>query len=232
VKPPRVRYVAVVAPVREVILAGTADLAYWRERLRGEGLHPHGGAGKAGLLISAVASTFRGLPFREFSISVAVSERPNGATHDGFYLAHAYNSSRLLAFAERAFFQTPYYPADIRLAAGAPVTVDVRVGGAPVYAAAMATGLGAVRSEDQDWEGRIYLPRRGGERRLFYARLAGPTGVYPFTTADTLAIRPGPDDAALRELAVSGFGGQEWRVRTAATHSRSKTNRWSEAQAA
>ena len=222
-KPPDVRYVAVIAPVREVILAGTADLAFWRERLGREGLFPYAEAGRAGLLISAIASSFRGLPFRELSVSVAVCRQSDGATQDGVYLAHAYNSSRLLAFAERALFQTPYVPAGLRVREQPPVSISASRGGAMHFTASLAPETPRAGHEAQDWEGAIYLP--GGEK-LFYARLAGPTDVYPFTAADTLAIRPGPDDAALRELVASGFSGREWRVRPAATHSRSKTYRW------
>ena len=221
-KPPDVRYVAVIAPVCEVILAGTADLAYWRERLGRDGLFPYAAAGRAGLLISAMASSFRGLPFREFSVSVAVSRQSDGATHDDVFLAHACNSSRLLAFAERALFQTPYVPADIRVVEQPPVSIAAADSGTTRFAAALAPETPRAGHEAQDWEGAIYLP--GGEK-VFYARLAGPTEVYPFTAADTLTIQPGADDAALRQLVDSGFSGREWRVRAAATHSRSKTYR-------
>jgi len=226
VKPSRLRYVAVVAPVREVILAGTADLAYWRDRLQGTRLFPYDDGGRAALLVSALSSTFRGLPFREFSVSVAVSRQSNGATHDGVYLAGAYNSSRLLAFAERAFFQTPYVPAGIEVSEQPPISIAAGRNGATRFAASLARETPRAGHEAQDWEGAIYLP--GGEK-VFYARLTGSTDVYPFTAADTLALHPGEDDAALRQLAESGFAGREWRVRAAATHSRSKTYRSSEA---
>ena len=79
--------------------------------------------------------------------------------------------------------------------------------------------------EAQEWQGRIYLPPRGPRRELFYARLAGPTDVYPFGAADTLTIRPRPGDDVLGCLVESGFAGREWRVRAEAVHARSRTYR-------
>src|SRR6202034_4248097 len=46
-----VKWVAELAHVREVSLLGTADLAYWKERLRAEGLCPAGRDGQAQILI-------------------------------------------------------------------------------------------------------------------------------------------------------------------------------------
>lgn len=219
---PHVAYVATITPVREVILAGSADLAYWRARLGAAGLFPHDDGGRAALTVSAIAGRFRGLPFREFSVAVAAGEREDGRA-DAIYLAEAFNSSRLLAWAERVFFRTPYQPAAIRLSEQPPV-VEVSLGGDTVYAASMAAA-GPARREAQEWEGPIFLPPRGSRRELFYARLAGPTDVYPCDAADTLTIRPRPGDDALRCLVESGFIGVEWRVRAAAVHARSRTYR-------
>ena len=108
-------YISTITDVREVALAGTADLAYWRERLRGEGLAPLDDDGRASLLLTAIESKFRGIPFRELSISVLL---PGG----GAFLAHAFNSSRLLAFAERMDMQ------DLRFLA-VSVTIQAQSGG-------------------------------------------------------------------------------------------------------
>jgi len=222
VKPASVAYIATIAPVREVILAGSADLAYWRARLAEVGLFPHDDGGRAALSVSAIAGRFRGLPFREVSVAVVVSDR-DGGPPDAIYLAGAFNSSRLLAWAERAFFRTPYQPANIRLNEPPAVAVEVGLGGHVAYAASMAAA-GPARHEAQAWEGAIHLPPHGARRELFYARLAGPTTVTPFTAPDTLTIHPRGDDV-LRQLVESGFAGQEWRVRTAAVHARSRTYR-------
>lgn len=218
-KPANVSYVATIAPVREIILGGTADLATWRARLAPLGLFPYDDGGRAAVTISAIAGRFRGLPFREVSVGVTVSDR-DGGPPDAIYLAEAFNSSRPLAWAERTFFRTPYQLAEIRLSERPPVTIEMSVGGQVVFMAAM-TPAEPVRREAQAWEGRIFLPPNGARRELFYAHLAGPTEVYPFTAADTLAIRP--HDAVLRCLLDSGFTGHEWRTRAAAVHARSRT---------
>jgi hypothetical protein len=218
-KPPDVTYIATIAPVRELILAGSADLATWRARLAPLGLFPHDDNGRAAITLSAIAGRFRGLAFREFSVAVVVSQE-DGGPPDAIYLAEAFNSSRPLAWAERTFFRTPYQLAGIRLSERPPVTVEVSVGEQVVFMAAM-TPAEPVRREAQAWEGRIFLPPNGSRRELFYAHLAGPTDVTPFTAADTLTIRP--HDAVLRCLLDSGFTGHEWRTRAAAVHARSRT---------
>ena len=220
-KPTDLAYIATITPVRELILAGTADLAYWRARLAPVGLFPHDGGGRAALTLSAIAGRFRGLPFREFSVAVVAGEEDGRA--DSIYLVGAFNSSRLLAWSERAFFRTPYQPAAIRLSEQPPAGFEVSVAGHVVCAATMSATAAPLRHESQEWEGRIFLPPLGERRELFYARLAGATDIYPFDAADALTIHPRPGDDVLRCLVESGFAGQEWRVRAAAVHARSRT---------
>ncbi len=215
-------YIATITPVRELILAGTADLAYWRARLAVVGLFPHDDGGRAALTLSAIAGRFRGLPFREFSVGVVAGEEKGG--DDSVYLVGAFNSSRLLAWAERTFFRTPYEPANIRLNEQPPAGFTISTAGQVVCAATLIAAT-PPRHEAQEWQGRIYLPPRGPRRELFYARLAGPTDVYPFGAADTLTIRPRPGDDVLGCLVESGFAGREWRVRAEAVHARSRTYR-------
>ena len=219
-KPAGVPFVATITPVRELILAGTADLAYWRTRLAAVGLFPHDAGGRAALTLSAIAGRFRGLPFREFSVGVVAGEEEG--RDDSVYLVGAFNSSRLLAWAERTFFRTPYEPAEIRLNETPPAGFTVSVAGQVVCGATMAAAT-PPRHEPQEWQGRIYLPPRGARRELFYARLAGPTDVYAFGAADTLTIQPRPGDDVLGCVVESGFAGLEWRVRAAAVHARSRT---------
>lgn len=215
-------YIATITPVRELILAGTADLAYWRARLAVVGLFPHDDGGRAALTLSAIAGRFRGLPFREFSVGVVAGEEEG--RDDSVYLVGAFNSSRLLAWAERTFFRTPYEPANIRLNEQPPAGFTISTAGQVVCAATLIAAT-PPRHEAQEWQGRIYLPPRGPRRELFYARLAGPTDVYPFGAADTLTIRPRPGDDVLGCLVESGFAGREWRVRAEAVHARSRTYR-------
>ena len=219
-KPAGVPFVATITPVRELILAGAADLAYWRARLAAVGLFPYDAGGRAALTLSAIAGRFRDLPFREFSVGVVAGEEEG--RDDSVYLVGAFNSSRLLAWAERTFFRTPYEPAEIRLNETPPAGFTVSVAGQVVCGATMAA-TAPPRHEPQEWQGRIYLPPRGSRRELFYARLAGPTDVYLFGAADSLTIQPRPGDDVLGCLVESGFAGLEWRVRAAAVHARSRT---------
>lgn len=219
---PAPEYVAVITPVREVILVGGADLSFWRAQLRAEGLVPREDQGQASVLLSAMQSKWMGIPFREFTIGVLAGDQAGEAGDDSLYLVQAYNSSRLLAFAERTFFRTPYFPAAIELNEQAPVKAGLSQKGTHLVQATMAAGNSRLRQEEQDWQGCIFLP---GREEYFTARLAGLTDIYPFMDEDTLAIRPRETDEALQLLVRSGFAGREWRVRTGATHARSRTYR-------
>lgn len=206
-------YISTITDVREVGLRGAADLAYWQDALRKEGLAPLAEGGRAVLLLAAIDASFRGIPFRELSISVALAD-------GGAFLAHAYNSSRLLAFAERVFFQTPYHLAKLTVREQLPARVGVARNGRDLFEARMAGERPPARREDALYEGPIYLP---GGRRHFFARLSGAADVFPFDAADTVAIPSESPEPIFRRLLESGFAGREWLVRSGAVHARSKT---------
>ena len=214
-------FISAITGVREVALAATADLAYWRGKLRSEALVPYDDDGRASLLLTAIAAKFRGIPFRELSISVLVSD-DGGATPAGAYLAHAYNSSRLLAFAERVFFQTPYHLAQLTMDERIPARMSVSRGERVLFSAQMSDKATPGREEDALFDGPIYLP---GGRQVFYARLSGRGQRYALDAADQMTIQRSPDDPIFGQLLDSDIKGKEWLVRAGAIHARSKTYR-------
>ncbi len=119
------RYVAEIRQVREIAVHGLADLGYWSDRLQPQGLDPVSDDSRAQLVLTAVAAKWMGSRFRELSIGVLARAQWNVGHEEGIYLAHAFNSSRLLAFCERTLFRTPYFHADIRLDAGLPLSITV-----------------------------------------------------------------------------------------------------------
>src|SRR5262245_13607096 len=223
-----VQYDAELAHVREVSLRGTADPAFWTDRLMKEELVPAEQDGKAQLLIVAADARFLGVRFREVSFSVLVS-RPGA----GAFLVRAFNSCRLFAFCERVLFATPYDPADVRVSASWPAAVRLVRGREEVFRAEMggpATGPGREpsRSGEDGWAGPVFLPGsrrgRGSSGHVFFANIHGPTRTYPFLPAeDAMVIRPSPDAEIFQALIDSQFVGQEWAVREDATHAKSKT---------
>lgn len=219
---PSIRVAAAIEGVREVTLAGAADLAYWREQLRPLGLRPLADAGCARLVISATSARWKGLSFCELSFTVAVGAGDDESTHGGFFLAHAYNSRRALALSERLFFKTPYYHGQLRVELGPPARVELTDAGAPAFGAAMAGARPASWSGDDTWEGAIFLPGAPGQR--FYARLSGDTQVYPFVPGDDrLTIDPAARAAIFGQLRESRFAASEWRLRASAAHLKSQT---------
>lgn len=152
-----IAYISTITGVREVALRATAALEYWREQLRPRHLSPYDDNGRASLLLTAIDSRFRGIPFREMSISVVLSDDV-GATAVGAYLVHAFNSSRLLAFAERAFFRTPYHLAALDVDERLPARMGVSAGGRELFSARMGTKTAPIRREGPVFDGPIYLP--------------------------------------------------------------------------
>jgi hypothetical protein len=214
------RFLSTITGVREVALSGTADLPFWRDRLQPEGLAPFVEDGRASLLLTAIESKFRGIPFRELSISIRVSDK-GGATSGGAFLAHAFNSSRLLALAERVFFRTPYHLANLTVDEN-PTGMAVSVDGRTLFSARMAGKATPAREENALFDGPIYLP---GGTKLFYARLSGASGIYHFDSLDTITIDPHATNTIFAQLIESNFRGEAWLVRAGAVHARSKTYR-------
>ena len=214
-------FISTVTDVREVALAATAELAYWRGKLRAERLVPYEDDGRASLLLTAIESKFRGIPFRELSISVLVSN-DGGATPAGAYLAHAYNSSRLLAFAEQIFFQTPYHLAQLTMDERIPARIGMSRDERVLFSARMGDRTAPDGEEDALFDGPIYLP---GGRQVFYARLSGRGQRYAFDAADQMTIERSPNDPIFGQLIDSDVKGREWLVRAGAIHARSKTYR-------
>lgn len=86
------------------------------------------------------------------------------------------------------------------------------------------------RSAEESWEGPIVLPRNdprpSPHSRVFFARLAGETHVYPFDpTADRFVVTADTGITALEALRKSRFEPDHWTLRPSATHGKSKTVR-------
>ena len=211
----RHNYISTITGVREVALAGTADLVYWRRQLQEEDWPLPEQDGRASLLLTAIEAKFRGIPFRELSISVLLAD-------GGAFLAQAFNSSRLLAFAERVFFQTPYQLAELPMSEQYPTQMAASHAGHTLFAASMGGRRTPEREEDVLFEGPIYLPDRG---KVFYARLSGTAAIYAYDATDTATFEPRLDVKSLvfAQLSESGFAGKEWFIRSKAVHARSKT---------
>ena len=225
------KYIAEVRNSQEVTLYGSADLDYWERNLRPERLVPVEQNGQARLLISAVASCWLGVRFREFLIAIEAnpeSDSPEAGTSPGLYLLTAYNTSRPFAFMEQRYFQTPYTYGGVEVQCGQPTSFRLKQRTGEMVSAERTPPHSVAPKIDESWDGAIYLPPRTAKARipgnLFYAKLSGPTEITPFQPgADTLRITPAPSDPVLSWLLESGLTGREWHVRSSATHARSKT---------
>lgn len=222
-----VPYITVISQVRELTLLGSADLSFWQRHLAREGLAPTPAGGRAQLILSAPELRWGGVRFRELSLGVVAGAPPAGAPPTGLALVCAANSSRALAFLERTLFQTPYVHLPIAVEASLPASMAVTTSAGTSLHAAMAPRAAPEWGRDDAWEGAIFLPSPAAgpaRRRWFRARLGGFTVAYRFNPAtDTLALKPGADAGLAKLLIDSQFAPEEWRIRTDATHARSRT---------
>ncbi len=214
-------HIARIENVQEVLLFGFADLDFWRARLKSENLLPYDADGAAQILISATRFIWSGLPVRELVISLAVCQHAGENVPSAVYLIQAFNSSRVLAFAERAFFQTPYAWGRTEMDTSIPTSIRFEDGMGAMFRAQMANAPARLRGADELLEGAIYLPH---SNNVFYARLGGYTEAYPVAAGtDTIEMRASHRTRVFDWLAESRFAPREWRIRKNATHARSKT---------
>jgi hypothetical protein len=223
-----IRYTVEIKSVRELNLVGRADLAYWTAHLAGTGLTLLSVDGQAELSLGATDLTWLGVRFNESIVVLTLAEPAAPEAAAGSYLIHAFNSNRALAFMERAFFKTPYYPAAIQLHDAPPARIQVTDSGGGLLRAEAAPRTAPPASGTWDWEGAVHLPRQRaapqGHGGYFHVKLAGPGQSYPFNPAtDTFSLTPSALSPVFQWLKDSHFTPQEWRHRPAATHSKSKT---------
>ena len=155
------QYIAEVRNSREVTLYGTADLGYWKQKLRPEKLVPVEQNGHARLMISAVASCWLGVRFSEFLIAVESQPLPQTATScasQGMYLLTAFNTSRAFAFMEQRYFQTPYTYGNVEVQCGPQPSIQLRQRTDEMVWATQTTPRAEAPKVHEHWEGVIYLP--------------------------------------------------------------------------
>lgn len=226
--PDNIRYTAEITDVREVTLHGTADLAFWRTLLQPYRLLPASSDGAAQLVLSATALVWKGLAFRELIVTIATCTDRDQPQHDSFYLAHAFNSLRLLAWTERRFFQTPYTHADVYINTSQP-EMELWHRNRLLFKAQMIGNQAPAAQRYEAWNGPVFLPAHAsGEPsgRHFFVALSGEQTTYPFMAgADLIEIAPEGDQPVFQWLRESQFTPTEWRIRTSANHARSKTYR-------
>ena len=216
-----IKYAADLYNVKEVTLHGTADLSFWETVLHKENLFPYREGGKAVLLLSAIEAKWRGFRFKEFVIAVGICLDENGMSLDGYYLPHAFNSSKFLVFSERMFFRTPYFRGNIRLENKLPASIKLQDKTEVLLHARMSIPSTPPIVEYLEWEGAIFLPNNRGK---FFAVLAGETEIYPFSPEiDQFEIKPSARHQIFQQLIDSNFVGSVWGLRSKSRHARSKT---------
>jgi hypothetical protein len=225
------KFIATVKNVKEVALVASANLAFWREKLATGHLFPYNRNGKAELLMSANSFLYQGKKTNEFIVSLTVSKHPDGASMDGAFLLQAFNSSRLFAWIERTFFQTPYNSAAIRLENSIPAFFILSHKREQLIEANMVEIVQRSGKEDQLWEGPIFLPQPGDlhskSLNFYNARLGGPTDIYPYNPdQNAFNLHFHPSYPFIQWLTDSDCKPLEWRIRNNAAHARSQTYQW------
>jgi hypothetical protein len=207
----------IIEPILEVTLMGEANFDVWKPILDAQGFDNYPQSEKIGVTLSGVEAKYMGLTFREFSISVTLNESE-------LFLAHAYNSKRFFALAERRFFRTPYYPADITVTAHKIAVYQNKV---PMIEAILPQNAPITHQADESVEWTLWLPKALRKNPMiphyFDARLEGNTQHYDITSAQ-ITLSSNPPDAVMALLSHSQFVPKDWFVRAHGRHSKSKTH--------
>jgi len=217
-------YPVTLHQVRELRLIGRADLAYWRDQLRGEALAPADVEGGAEAVLAVTSARWLGRRFCECSLSVSISRDPAGSTRDGLFLAQAYSDVAAFAWVERNLFGSPYRHARIAFDSAPAWGVEMQgPTGEAVRARMGPAALVGIAPLAEDWRGPLVLPRLPGKSagQYFRARLAGTARYAPFVhERDGFRIDEGAPDSAWAVLNASGFEPHTWRVCDDALHAR------------
>jgi hypothetical protein len=214
-------------------------LNYWRDKLAVHRLHPTEVDGRAEMMLSACDARFKGIRFRELSISVFVAREPHSHARDGALLLRAFNSIRFFAWVERTLFSTPYYPSQVAVSPIVPAFLRLGEQDHPILAASMGHDGSDVDIRanaplvPDGWQGPILLPDRRdlslAAPRQFFASLTGDTQTLAFDSQrDTFQLGPPASDPIVPLLVAARFEPNTWILRTAATHGKSKTIRRTE----
>ena len=166
------KYMTVIEPVLEVSVQMTAQAAPWLALLRANDVPVLPTTETVELMLSGVEGRYWGMTFRELSISVMVGQGTS-------YLAHAYNSVRPFAWAERRFFRTPYYYADIDLIQRG---VHVQQAGKSLLQLSLDASARVNDEKNEPDVLKIYLPRdlrkSDAVAHYFSAKLEGQAQYY------------------------------------------------------
>lgn len=219
------KFIVEVANVKEVAVEGEADLVYWQERLRGLSLFPYQAGGKAQLMVGGTELFSMGKRTNELTVGLVVCERPAGDSPDGVFLVYAFNSSRLFAWIERAFFSTPYFWGRMGVQAKVPAHIHLADDAGTILNFQMNAASQPITTQEELWQGKIYLPRHSPTpQKFFVAKLAGQTEIYPVSLAtNSFQITARQEHPVFQWLLDSHFAAKEWRIRQNATHARSKS---------
>jgi hypothetical protein len=210
------QYVTVVESVLEVSLRFEAQAGPWAALLQANDVPIVPQTERVQVILSGVQARFMGVRFRELSISVQLTEAD-------YYLAHAFNSVRPFAWAERQFFRTPYYHADIALS---ETSITLRRAGQVMLDAALSPGAKMTSEQGEVDLLKLYLPKAlrkdASVSHYFDARLEGASQHFDIAGADYRVEQAG-DVAALKAFDASEPVLRDWFVRRQAKHSKSAT---------
>ncbi|HRH43053.1 MAG TPA: hypothetical protein PKY82_15595 [Pyrinomonadaceae bacterium] len=218
IRPENAKFVAVVENVRELRLIGTANLDFWNKQLANKPYQVFDKNGFAEITISATELIWKGFRFNELTIFLSIAEKDDSKKEAGVFLLHAFNSNRLFAFCERAFFSTPYYFGNINLSENLPCVMSLE----NLFEAKMSAAERQINEVEDNWEGAVFLPKNRGEK-YFIAKLSGETQVCLFDESDQVELKSDVNHPIFDSLIKSNFIGKEWRMRSNAFHAKSKT---------
>lgn len=220
----RVKYVARIKNVHEVVVYGASDPQYWQSRLAELELAPLVVDGAAEIMIGAFRSRWMGIPFGETILCVrVVRQGPRAEEGEGAFLMQGYNTSGFFAWVERVRFKTPYLRGQVHLLEDEEF--GFVVDGGPGHRFGARTELPPEDAEaiEENFEGAAYLP--SGVDHHFGAFIQATRTTWPARPGDALRHDEATAAGVLAPLAEGGFEIRRWATSKTAVHARTATFR-------
>lgn len=229
-KSEKIKSIAEINNVKELMLICNADLFIWSDYLKKFNHAPLEFNGKARLLLSISELKYMKIRFKEFIISIFIDDNNMETNTQAFFLLSAYNSNIFFSWSERTFFSTPYHSGQISFDSQkfSKASVTANKNKAIVITNSM-NDFRKPKSEGYDkWEGRVYLPgnnrTKGKFNKWFYAGIEGDSKKYDyFHNEDSITFKNTESDEIFNCLSDSNISGYEWITRNKAFHTKSGT---------
>jgi hypothetical protein len=218
--------------IKEFIVVGSASAEHWENILYPQDLSPKRNRDRVPIRLSHTLSSWMSKWYFELRVYVELSMSHHQHNEEGLYLVWVMNTSPFISFIERTFYNMPHRSGQVAMQLEKPPVAQVKVEDQYLWQGKISSREDKLRdheiyTEKQLWQGPVFLPdkKRGlkTDRRFFEASFEGQTKILPFSEqVDSFTLSDSLNHPLGHHLNESGFRIEQWHLRHAATHKRTR----------